>query len=58
MHVSIWHGEDDNAAFPAGAAYVASKLPNHTLHTIPNAGHIATIFGQSENVLRELLSAS
>lgn len=57
MRVSLWHGEDDNTAFPAGVAYVASKLPNHTLHTIPKAGHIATVFGESENVLRELLSA-
>lgn len=57
MHVGIWQGDADNLALPAGAAYMASKLPNHTLHTIPGAGHISTIFGEAENVLRELLSA-
>lgn len=56
MHVSIWHGEEDNVAFPAGAAYMASKLPNHTLHTVPKAGHVAVVFDQAEDVLRELLS--
>lgn len=57
MHVSLWQGDADNLALPAGAAYMASKLPNHTLHTIPGAGHMTTIFGEAENVLRELLSA-
>lgn len=57
MHVSLWQGDADTLALPAGAAYMASKLPNHTLHTIPGSGHIATIFNETENILRELLSS-
>jgi pimeloyl-ACP methyl ester carboxylesterase len=57
MHVGIWQGDEDTLARPAGAAYMASKLPNHTLHTVAGSGHMATIFNETENVLRELLSA-
>ncbi len=58
MHVAIWQGDEDTLARPAGAAYMASKLPNHTLHTIAGSGHMATIFNETESVLRELLSAT
>jgi pimeloyl-ACP methyl ester carboxylesterase len=57
MHVSIWQGDADNLAYPAGAAYMASRLPNHTLHTIPDAGHLTVVAVHAEDVLRELLSA-
>lgn len=57
MHVSLWQGEDDNLTPPAGAAYMASRLPNHTLHTIPDAGHLTVVAAHAEDVLRELLSA-
>ena len=58
MHVSIWQGEDDNLCFPAGAAYMASHLKDHTMHMVPDAGHLTVVAGQAENVLRELLAAS
>jgi pimeloyl-ACP methyl ester carboxylesterase len=51
MQVNIWHGEFGYMVFPAGAKYVASKLPNHKLHIVPNAG-------RAEDVLRELLAAN
>jgi len=56
MHVSLWQGEDDNLVYPAAAAYMASKLPNHTLHTIADAGHLAVVARHAEEVMRELLS--
>jgi pimeloyl-ACP methyl ester carboxylesterase len=57
MHVSIWQGEDDNLCFPAGAAYMASHLKDHTLHMVPDAGHLTVAAGHAEDVLRELLAA-
>ena len=57
MHVSLWQGEDDNLVYPAAAAYMASKLPNHILHTIADAGHMTVVAKRAEDVLRELLSA-
>jgi pimeloyl-ACP methyl ester carboxylesterase len=56
MHVSIWQGEADNLAFPAAANYMASKLPKHTLHMIPHAGHLTVIARYAQDVLRELLA--
>jgi pimeloyl-ACP methyl ester carboxylesterase len=44
--------------FPAGAKYVASKLPNPKLHIVPNAGHISLVVERAEDVLRELLAAN
>jgi pimeloyl-ACP methyl ester carboxylesterase len=58
MHITLWHGEADSLAFPTAAAYVASKLPNHTLHMIPDAGHFTVYFGYAEAVLRDLVAAS
>lgn len=58
MHVSIWQGEADNLVPPAAAQYMASKLPNHTLHTVPGAGHLTVVAGHAEDVLRELLAAA
>jgi pimeloyl-ACP methyl ester carboxylesterase len=55
-HVSIWHGEADYMVFPAAAKYMASKLPNHALHMIPDSGHLRLISGHAEEVLRELLA--
>lgn len=57
MHVSLWQGDDDTLARPAGAAYMASKLPNHTLHTIPDAGHLTVIVSHAEEVIRGLVAA-
>jgi pimeloyl-ACP methyl ester carboxylesterase len=56
MHVSIWQGEADNLVPPAAAGYMASKLPNHTLHTIAGAGHLTVVAAHAEDVLRELLA--
>ena len=58
MQVNIWHGELGYMVFPAGAKYVASKLPNHKLHIVPNAGHISLVVERAEDVLRELLAAN
>jgi pimeloyl-ACP methyl ester carboxylesterase len=58
MHVSIWQGEDDNLCFPAGAAYMASHLKDHTMHMVPDAGHLTVVAAHAEDVLRELLAAS
>jgi pimeloyl-ACP methyl ester carboxylesterase len=58
MHVSLWQGELDNLVFPAAADYMASRLPNRTLHKIPGAGHLTVIARHAEDVLRELLAAS
>jgi pimeloyl-ACP methyl ester carboxylesterase len=55
MQVNIWHEE---LLFPASAKYVASKLPNHKLHMIPNVGHITLVVERAEDVLRELLAAN
>jgi hypothetical protein len=55
MQVNIWHEEP---LFPAGARYVACKLPNHRLHIIPNVGHITLVIEHAEDVLRELLAAN
>jgi pimeloyl-ACP methyl ester carboxylesterase len=57
-YVSIWHGEADHMMFPACAKYLASKLPNHTLHLIPGTGHLGVIWGHAEEVLRELLATN
>jgi pimeloyl-ACP methyl ester carboxylesterase len=57
MHVSIWQGEADNVVFPAAAKYMASRLPNHTLHMIPDAGHLTVVARHAEEVLSELLAA-
>jgi len=57
MNVSLWQGERDVWAFPSAARYMASKLPNHTLHFIPDVGHLAVLVHHAEDVLRELLSA-
>ena len=57
MHVSIWQGEADNTVFPSAARYMASKLPNHTLHMIPDAGHLAVIARHADGVLRKLLTS-
>jgi len=54
-HVSIWQGEADNIVFPSAGRYMASKLPKHTLHMIPNAGHLTVIARHAESVLRELV---
>jgi pimeloyl-ACP methyl ester carboxylesterase len=53
-YVSIWHCEVDHMMFPACAKYLASKLPNPTLHIIPGTGHLGVIWGHAEEVLREL----
>jgi pimeloyl-ACP methyl ester carboxylesterase len=53
MQVNIWHEE---LLFPEAAKYVASKLPNHKLHMIPNAGHITLVVKRAEDVLCELLA--
>jgi pimeloyl-ACP methyl ester carboxylesterase len=58
MQVNIWHGEFGYMVFPAGAKYVASKLPNHKLHIVPNAGHISLVVERAEDVLRELLAGN
>ena len=58
MQVNIWHGELGYMVFPAGAKYVASKLPNHKLHIVPNAGHISLVVERAEDVLRELLAGN
>jgi pimeloyl-ACP methyl ester carboxylesterase len=58
MHVSLWQGEVDNLVFPAAADYMASKLPNHTLHRIPDAGHLTVVARHAEEVLRKLLAAN
>jgi len=58
MHISIWQGEADNLAFPAGARYMSSKLPDCELHMIPDAGHITVVATHAEDVLREVLAAS
>jgi pimeloyl-ACP methyl ester carboxylesterase len=58
MHVSLWQGEADNIVFPAAANYMASKLPNHTLHRIPDAGHLTVVARHAEEVLRTLLAAN
>jgi pimeloyl-ACP methyl ester carboxylesterase len=58
MHVSIWQGEADNLAFPAGARYMASKLKDCELHMIPDAGHLTVVATHAEDVLREALAAS
>jgi pimeloyl-ACP methyl ester carboxylesterase len=57
MNISLWHGELDNLVLPAAAKYMASKLPNHTLHLIPKAGHLTVITRHAGDVLRESLSA-
>jgi pimeloyl-ACP methyl ester carboxylesterase len=57
MHVSIWQGEADNTVFPRAGRYMASKLPNHTLHMIPDAGHLAVIARHADGVLRKLLTS-
>ena len=58
MKINIWHGERGYMVFPAGAKYVASKLPNPNLHIVPNAGHISLVVERAEDVLRELLAGS
>ena len=58
MHITIWHGERDNMLFHTAAAYFASKLPNTTLHTIPDAGHFTVVHHYAEAVLRDLMAAS
>ena len=58
MKINIWHGELDYMEFPAGAKYVASKLPNPNLHIVPNAGHLSLVVERAEDVLRELLAGS
>jgi pimeloyl-ACP methyl ester carboxylesterase len=55
MHVSIWQGEADNIVFPSAGRYTASKLPNRTLHMVPDAGHLTVIARHAESVLRELV---
>ena len=57
-HVSIWQGAADNVVFPRAASYMASKLPNHRLHIIPEAGHLTVIVRHAENVLRDLIERS
>ncbi len=57
ININLWQGELDSLVFPAAAKYMASKLPNHTLHFIPDAGHLTVITRHAEDVLRELLSA-
>ena len=54
-HVRIWQGEADNIVFPSAGRYLASKLPNHPLHMVPNAGHLTVIARHAESVLRELI---
>jgi pimeloyl-ACP methyl ester carboxylesterase len=56
MHVGIWQGEADNVVFPAAARYMAANLPNHTLHMIPEAGHLTVVARHAEEVLGELLA--
>src|ERR1700675_606514 len=58
MNVSLWQGERDTWVSPAAAKYMASKLTNHTLHFVPDFGHLAVLIHHAEDVLRELLSAS
>jgi pimeloyl-ACP methyl ester carboxylesterase len=55
MRVRIWQGEADNIVFPSAGRYMASKLPNHALHMVPNAGHLTVIAHHAESVLRELV---
>jgi pimeloyl-ACP methyl ester carboxylesterase len=57
-HVSIWQGAADNVVFPRAASYMASKLPDHDLHIIPEAGHLTVIVRHAENVLRDLMIRS
>jgi pimeloyl-ACP methyl ester carboxylesterase len=57
-HVSIWQGAADNVVFPRAASYMASKLPDHDLHIIPEAGHLTVIVRHAENVLRDLIFRS
>jgi pimeloyl-ACP methyl ester carboxylesterase len=56
MQVSIWQGAADNVVFPRAASYMASKLQDHQLHIIPEAGHLAVIVRCAENVLRDLIA--
>lgn len=58
MHVDIWHGDADNLVMPRSAAYMASKLLNHTLHTVPGAGHLSLIGNHADEVVRGLVSAT
>lgn len=58
MHVNLWQGEADNLALPAGAAYMAARLPDHTLHLIPDAGHLTTVAVHAEDALAEIILAS
>jgi pimeloyl-ACP methyl ester carboxylesterase len=57
-HVSIWQGGLDNVVLPASAKYMASRLPNHTLHLIPDAGHLTIIARYAEAMLRECCSSA
>jgi pimeloyl-ACP methyl ester carboxylesterase len=58
MHVSIWQGEADNLTPPAGAGYMALRIPDCKLHVIPDAGHLTVAAKHAEDVLREVLAAS
>lgn len=58
MHVNLWQGELDNLTTPAGAKYMAERLPDCTLHMVPDAGHLATVALQAEDVLAEIVAAS
>jgi pimeloyl-ACP methyl ester carboxylesterase len=54
-HVTIWQGAADNVVFPRAADYMASTLPDRTVHMIPNAGHLTVIARYAHNVLRDLI---
>ena len=52
-HVRIWQGELDTVVLPAAAKYMASRLPNRTLHLIPDAGHLTIIARYAQDMLHE-----
>ena len=52
--VDVWYGTKDRLEKPYHAAILAARIPNATLHTLSNTGHIASVIHHSGDVLAVL----
>ncbi|WP_167139977.1 alpha/beta hydrolase [Diaminobutyricimonas sp. TR449] len=52
--VSIWHGEADTNVPVAAARWLAERLPNATLHVVPQGGHVSVLAAEARGILQQL----
>lgn len=55
--INLWQGEEDTAATPAMARYLAAAIPNREARFYPGEGHISLIVHHVEEAFRTLAAS-